>query len=74
METQFPQSFEICPKLCGNSAFPQNFHTKKLGEIMVIYAVKEFCSECDVHKREQANDLLSFHIHTYLNMKINIAS
>ena len=41
---------------------------------MVIYAVKEFCSECDVHKREQENGLLSFHIHTYLDMKINITS
>ena len=26
-------------KLCGNCAFPQNFHTKKLGEITVIFAV-----------------------------------
>ena len=26
-------------KLCGNSAFPQNFHTSKLGEISVFYAV-----------------------------------
>ena len=25
-----------CPKLCRNCAFPQNFHTKKLGEIMVL--------------------------------------
>ena len=27
------------PKLCGNCAFPQNFHTRKLGEITVLYAV-----------------------------------
>ena len=27
-------------KLCGNCVFPQNFHTKKLGEITVFYAVK----------------------------------
>ena len=27
------------PKLCGNCAFPQKFHTKKLGEITVFYAV-----------------------------------
>ena len=26
-------------KLCGNCAFPQNFHTMKLGEITVFYAV-----------------------------------
>ena len=28
----------IHPKLCGNCAFPQNFHTWKLGEIAVFYA------------------------------------
>ena len=27
------------PKLCGNCAFPQNFHTRKLGEITVFYDV-----------------------------------
>ena len=27
------------PKLCGNCAFPQNFHTRKLGEITLFYAV-----------------------------------
>ena len=27
------------PKLCGNCAFPQNFRTRKLGEITVFYAV-----------------------------------
>ena len=26
------------PKLCGNYAFPQSFHTKKLNEITVINA------------------------------------
>ena len=26
-------------KLCGNCAFPQNFHTRKSGEIMVFFAV-----------------------------------
>ena len=26
-------------KLWGNCAFPQNFHTRKLGEITVFYAV-----------------------------------
>ena len=29
----------IHPKLCGNCTFPQNFHTRKLGEITVFYAV-----------------------------------
>ena len=30
---------EIRPKLCGNCALPQNFHTRKLGEITVFYAL-----------------------------------
>ena len=29
----------IRPKLCGNCAFPQNFHTRKLGEITVFFTV-----------------------------------
>ena len=27
------------PKLCANCAFPQNFHTRKLGELTAFYAV-----------------------------------
>ena len=27
------------PKLCGNCAFPQNFHTRRSGEITIFYAV-----------------------------------
>ena len=30
------------PELCGNCAFPQNFHTKKLGQISIFYAVIGF--------------------------------
>ena len=30
----------IRPKLCGNCAFPQNFHTRKSGEITVFFAVQ----------------------------------
>ena len=29
----------IRPKLCRNSAFPQNFHTRKLGEITGFFGV-----------------------------------
>ena len=29
-----------CPKLYGNCAFRQNFHTMKLGEITVFYVVQ----------------------------------
>ena len=32
----------IRPKLCGNRAFPQNFHTRKLDEITVFYAAEVF--------------------------------
>ena len=35
-------SAEICvisTKLCGNCKFPQYFHTRKLGEVTVIYVV-----------------------------------
>ena len=33
------QNFVNHPKLCGNCAFQPNFHTRKLGEILVFYAV-----------------------------------
>ena len=33
------QLIKVCPKLCGNSNFPKNFHMRKLGEITVFYAV-----------------------------------
>ena len=29
------------PKLCGNCAFPQSFHTRKLDEITVFFVVNE---------------------------------
>ena len=32
----------IRPKLYGNRAFPQNFHTRKLGEITVFFAVCQY--------------------------------
>ena len=42
---QWVSNKSIAPKLCGNCAFPQYFHTMKLGEILVVYAVvrKEEC-------------------------------
>ena len=33
------------PKLCGNCAFPQNFHPRKLGAITTFYAVIVFLYE-----------------------------
>ena len=38
-ETQFPKSIGRCPKLCGNCVFSQTFHSGKLAEITVFYAV-----------------------------------
>ena len=35
-----PNFLANCPKLCGNCTFPQNFHTRRLGEIKVFFAVK----------------------------------
>ena len=37
------------PKLCGNCAFPQNFYTRKLGEITVFFAV-------DIKRKWKNND------------------
>ena len=37
--TVFPKFLENRPKLCGNCGFLQNFHTRKLSAITVIYAV-----------------------------------
>ena len=31
----------ICPKLCGNCAFPRNFYNMKLGEITIFCAMFE---------------------------------
>ena len=33
------ETIAIHPKLCGNCTFPQNSHTRKLGEIRVFYVV-----------------------------------
>ena len=42
-KAQFPHSFwAIRPKLGENCPFPQNFHSMKLGEITVFYALKLF--------------------------------
>ena len=37
---QFGGNFLWKGTLCGNCAFPQNFRTRKLGEISVFYAVR----------------------------------
>ena len=39
------QFWAIRPKLCGNCAFPQNFHTGKLGEIAIIFTVMSTFSD-----------------------------
>ena len=37
--TQFPHSFGWIARNYAETAFPQNFHTRKLGEITVFFAV-----------------------------------
>ena len=37
--TVFAEFRATCPKICGDCAFPQNFHTRKFGKITVIYAM-----------------------------------
>ena len=53
--------WENCPKLCGNFAFPQNLHTRKLGEIMnflgvcfewIILVISDFYNRGTEHKLE----------------------
>ena len=40
METHIFAEFQaILPKHCGNCAFPQNVHTRKLGETTVFYVM-----------------------------------
>ena len=38
-ETCYVSCMAIRPKLCGNYAFPQNFHTTKSGEITIFFQV-----------------------------------
>ena len=38
--TNFAEFQANLPKLCGKCVFTQNFYSKKSGEIMVFYAVK----------------------------------
>ena len=38
------------PKLCGNCSFPQNFHTRKLGEITVFFVVYNV-NQCQLEQK-----------------------
>ena len=39
-DAQFPKIFGRIARNCGNSAFPQSFDNRILGEITLFYAVK----------------------------------
>ena len=63
------QFSNLSPKLCENCSFPQNFHTRKLGEITVFLQCKELsylitviapCSDSPRH--HQKNFLMRFSI------------
>ena len=46
-------------KLCGNCAFPINFHTRKLGAISVFYAVRFTRNHLSNYQFDQlSNDLV----------------
>ena len=51
-------------KLCGNCAFPQNVHTRKLGEITVFFAVLKSANRSGETKEqilEAGNIRISLH-------------
>ena len=54
-------------KLCGNGAFPQNFHGMKLGKITVFFAVD--IEPLDVHLIKSILGIVSF---LHLTHKRNI--
>ena len=47
------------PKLCGNYAFPQNFHTRKLVEITVFFAVGVFLPQLKLHGKNIARGVFT---------------
>ena len=48
----------IRPKLCGNCAFPQNFHTRKLEEITVFFVVRTVHLTVNIYRN-------FFYLHIY---------
>ena len=74
------------PKLCGNCAFPQNFHTRKLGEITVFYGVIPVSTnlhlyqsglrpgESCFHQLSINYAIYKFSFFPFFNMQINIKS
>ena len=49
MKQTISVDFQVnCPKLCGCCEFPRNFHTRKLGEVLVFFAL---CSSESSKKR-----------------------
>ena len=60
------------PKLCGNSAFPQNFHTSKLGEITVFYSEYAASGIQMYHRPNENNSLLSIMKYTAWNFEMDL--
>ena len=46
-KAQFPHSFGQFTRNYAETAFPQNFHTMKLGEITLFYAVLFIMENCN---------------------------
>ena len=55
-KAQFPYSFGRFARNCAETAFPQNFHTSKSGEITVFFAVKKN----DSTKMQERLDVLNY--------------
>ena len=59
VSADFPAVF---PNLCGNYAFPQNLHTRKLGKITQLYLLA-------IKKQYKAADLFKIDIKSYHKLK-----
>ena len=67
-----------CSKLCGNCDFPQNFLTRKLGEITVFYAdpflryVNQFRGDFLIFKCNSDKVFFTFPEISFQNLKVKI--
>ena len=53
--------------LCGNCVFPQNIHTRKLGEMMVFYAVF-------MQRAEKRESKIKLHLYSGLRTELLVAT
>ena len=53
--------------LCGNCVFPQNIHTRKLGEMTVFYAVF-------MQRAEKSESKIKLHLYSGLRKELQLAT